>query len=156
MKILSLQKATQSRGETIKRISNNIPYSKEEPTAKAGFVNFGAMPTEEPKKEEPKQNPFNGGNTEFLIRRLWNNGEIKANEKLVSKSKAININKRKEVEAIGNLYRILVEKKAIKMKGVNGGYYALTDMEKAINLYWDWKHGYSSNPTNYDFDLGEY
>jgi len=161
MKILSLQKATISRGETIKRISNNVPYSKEEPTAKAGFVNFGAMPTEEPKREEPKQDPFNGSNTEFLIRRLWDNGKVKANKKLVPKSKTININRRKEVEAIGNLYRILVEKKAIKMKGVNGGYYALVDMEKAIDLYWDWKYGYSNNSTNsksanYDFDLGEY
>ena len=82
---------------------------------------------------------FSSDNAEFLIRRLWNNGEIKANKKLIPKAKVINIKKRREVTKIGDLYRILLEVKAVETKSANSGYYSLVDMETAISLYWKWR-----------------
>jgi hypothetical protein len=89
--------------------------------------------------KESNNDPFDGNNTEFLIRRLWNDGKIKANKKLTPKAKVINIKKRKEVTKIGDLYRILLEVKAVETKSANSGYYSLVDMETAISLYWKWR-----------------
>jgi len=142
MKILSLQKATQSRGETIKRISNNIPYSKEEPTAKAGFVNFGAT-------EEPKRKGNVTDSKESYLQALYNNGAIGAGEKLVSKNNIIDTKDRKINQRVAN-YNKEFEKLGIIKSKKGFGYYATTDYQTALEKL------NSNNSTNYDFDLGEY
>ena len=60
-------------------------------------------------------------------------------KKQKTKNKVININKRTQANKIKKLYEILVEIKALELKGANGGYYSLVDMNTAVSLYWKWK-----------------
>jgi hypothetical protein len=133
--ILSMEKAVQSRGETVKRIANNqyVPHDR----AKAGFVDFSLNQEDiEPNQEPKEQNNKKDYNDEEMIYGLYANTFNSDNTKLTPKKDVININKRKEVEKISKIYKVLTKAGAIELRG-NKGYYALKDYDEALKIYRD-------------------
>jgi hypothetical protein len=100
-------------------------------------------------KEQPKERKigFQAQSDSELLRALYEG--VKKEDKLVSKSKVINPNVRREDEQIRGVYSKLQEVGAIEFKP-SKGYYAKVDYSTAQSML--------NNPTakKYDFDLGDY
>ena len=135
MQILSLQKATTARGETLKRIANNSYVPTEE--SKTGFVNFSSAKQEqnqEPQEQSTLTEAWIFGKL-FLDRVEEGRDILKgANEKLQPKTKVININKRSEVELLSRVYKKMVRLDIAELRG-NRGYYSLMDYNEAWELF---------------------
>jgi pyruvate kinase len=94
------------------------------------------------------------GNPKTIMMRLFKNTTVKANEKLTPKTQVIDIDQRRQTEAIVKVYKKLQELKIIERKGSNGGYYALKALtEKDINdledKYFTKKEGFIYNKQPY-------
>jgi len=133
--LLALGKAVDARGETVKRIANNESF----PTGgqKAGFVK-NPLYRESEELQEQNQEPQPQTLTEsllfdelFLEERGKESDKMKgANEKLNPKSKVINTSKRKEVELLSKVYKMMVKSGVAELRG-NKGYYSLMDYSNA-------------------------
>ena len=156
--LLSMGKAVESRGETVKRIANNSNF----PTSntKAGkVVNPFHSEKTEPKHQEPKQeapkkdNWIQSLDTIEILARLYDardrDGSIEANQKLNTKSSVININNRGESQAFSNASKELTGLGIIELRG-NKGYFALVSYDTAIKML------NGSPQQNQDFDLGDF
>jgi len=65
-----------------------------------------------------------------LVRGLWGNN-VKAGQKLVPKSKVINVLKRSETNALSNTYKLLLKNNYAELRG-NKGYFALVDLDVVL------------------------
>ena len=125
MKVISLQKATTARGQTLQRIANNEYVPQE--TSKAGFVHNPFSSNQQNQEQEP---PLAKSD---LINLLWNNGEVKIGDKLTPKTKVINSNKRRDGELLVFVYKLLVQSGYAELRG-NQGYYAVADYQTALGV----------------------
>jgi len=125
--LLSMGKAVEARGKTVERIANNQYVPTEE--AKAGFVATSFSSNQQEESQDIKEDDSNYLRVGEIILRLWDYDKVKAGDKLVSKPKVININKRKHVEALTKVYVSLVKKGYAELRG-NKGYFALVNMNE--------------------------
>ena len=116
------KKMVETRGKTVQRIANNVYVPKEE--SKAGFVHTPFSSNE----NKAKEGISDGG----IIMKLWKTGteqEVKAGKKLAPKTSVINTSKRKEVDRMIRVYKMLIDNGYAELKG-NKGYFALVDFEE--------------------------
>lgn len=106
--LMTLNKAVESRGNTVKRIANNENFV--DTSAKAGFVDFGLS----------KNENMTIGN----LRELLLNG-LQSGDKLPSKTQVININNRAEKKIYEDLMHELFKVEKIVEFRKGSGYYLL-------------------------------
>jgi len=110
-----------------------------QPLSFAGIGMPQVQPTrEEYIQEEPKRKiGFNVTDSkESMLQALYNNGAISAGSKLMPKSSIVNTKKRQENQRATNYYKEFERLRIIENRGLgrNGGYYATTDYQTALNI----------------------
>jgi len=119
-------KALTRKREIPLKIMNNENIMEQK---KAGFVATSFSSNQQEESQDIKEDDSNYLRVGEIILRLWNYDKVKAGDKLVSKPKVININKRKHVEALTKLYTSLVKNGYAELRG-NKGYFALVNMNE--------------------------
>lgn len=102
------------------------------------MVNSSTVPTMNISQEVAEHQPqreigFRANSKEEIITRLFQGGAVEADEKLTTKEKVVGKPSRSRNEAVSEVYKILVDRGAIKRDG-NKGYFAKTDYQTALNL----------------------
>jgi len=132
IQLLGISKAVDARGETVQRIANNnsFPLGNQ----KAGFVKNPLYREPQEQNQEPQPQTLTESllfDELFLEERGKESDKMKgANEKLNPKSKVINTSKRKEVELLSKVYKMMVKSGVAELRG-NKGYYSLMDYSNA-------------------------
>lgn len=134
------QKINETRAKTVMRIANNEYVPQEQ--SRAGFVRHPFSFNQE--NEQPSADAGSIDDDPNYLRvgeillRLWNNGKVKAGDKLTPKTKVINIKRRKDVDVLSAVYNKLVTNGYAELRG-NQGYFALVDMSDIKGLATDLK-----------------
>ena len=87
----------------------------------------------EQEKVIERQIGFRANSKEEIVTRLFQGGAVEENEKLTTKDKVVGKPSRSRNEAVSEVYKILVDRGAIKRDG-NKGYFAKTDYQTALKM----------------------
>ena len=131
LNIQFIQAIADNKRETMQQMNQVLQMinSSTVPTMNAPYLQELA----EPKEVIERQIGFRTNSKEEIVTRLFQGGAVEKDEKLTTKEKVVGKSSRSRNEAVSEVYKILVNKGAIKRNG-NKGYFAKTDYQTALKM----------------------